>query len=85
MALFHSGQRAVTNLVLFMRITCPICKQESDFSQQNLARPFCSKRCQEIDLGIWAQEKYTITDDLGLSKQQKNGYNTNNGCDENQG
>ena len=23
-------------------------------------RPFCSERCKQIDLGAWAEEKYTI-------------------------
>jgi endogenous inhibitor of DNA gyrase (YacG/DUF329 family) len=27
---------------------------------KNKYRPFCSERCKQIDLGAWAEEKYTI-------------------------
>ncbi|MCB0387007.1 MAG: DNA gyrase inhibitor YacG, partial [Bdellovibrionales bacterium] len=27
---------------------------------KNIFRPFCSHRCQILDLGQWADEKYTI-------------------------
>lgn len=36
---------------------CPICKKEIDDVKY---RPFCSKRCADIDLGNWFNEKYTI-------------------------
>jgi len=29
----------------------------------NKFRPFCSERCKQIDLGAWAEEKYTIPAD----------------------
>jgi len=34
---------------------CPICKK--DFTDTKY-RPFCSKRCADIDLGNWFNEKY---------------------------
>ncbi len=34
---------------------CPICKKEIADSKY---RPFCSKRCADIDLGNWFNEKY---------------------------
>lgn len=34
---------------------CPICKKE--FTDLKY-RPFCSKRCADIDLGNWFNEKY---------------------------
>ncbi len=34
---------------------CPICKKE--FTDMKY-RPFCSKRCADIDLGNWFNEKY---------------------------
>ena len=34
---------------------CPICKK--DFDDEKYA-PFCSKRCADIDLGNWFNEKY---------------------------
>ncbi|MGC6472936.1 MAG: DNA gyrase inhibitor YacG [Parvibaculales bacterium] len=36
---------------------CPICKTEET---QKATRPFCSKRCADIDLHRWLGEKYTI-------------------------
>ncbi len=35
---------------------CPICKKTSDVQ----FHPFCSKRCAQVDLGQWFNEKYTI-------------------------
>ncbi|MGO9059470.1 MAG: DNA gyrase inhibitor YacG [Candidatus Binataceae bacterium] len=39
---------------------CPICKKESDNSPANRFRPFCSERCQLVDLGTWAGEGYRV-------------------------
>lgn len=36
---------------------CPICKK--DFTDMKY-RPFCSKRCADIDLGNWFNEKYSF-------------------------
>lgn len=36
---------------------CPICKKEVIDKKY---RPFCSKRCADIDLGNWFSEKYTV-------------------------
>ena len=35
---------------------CPTCGAPADTK----ARPFCSSRCVDVDLGNWFQEKYTI-------------------------
>ena len=35
---------------------CPTCGAPADAK----ARPFCSSRCADVDLGNWFQEKYTI-------------------------
>ena len=37
-------------------MTCPICKGETkaDF------RPFCSKRCADVDLGRWMTGSYAV-------------------------
>lgn len=37
---------------------CPHCKQT--LAEVKEFFPFCSKRCQLIDLGAWAAEKYSI-------------------------
>lgn len=39
---------------------CPICKKELN---DRLFYPFCSERCQMIDLGCWLDEKYVIPGD----------------------
>lgn len=41
-------------------VRCPHCGGPSEFSKENKFRPFCSERCQLIDLGEWASEGYKI-------------------------
>ncbi len=41
-------------------VACPKCGNLSEFSPNNAFRPFCSERCQLIDLGVWATEGYSI-------------------------
>lgn len=43
-----------------MKVDCPTCKTSVEWSAENSHRPFCSKRCQLIDLGEWADEQHTI-------------------------
>lgn len=38
---------------------CPLCRRETTW-ENNQWRPFCSERCQMIDLGRWASEDYRI-------------------------
>jgi endogenous inhibitor of DNA gyrase (YacG/DUF329 family) len=39
---------------------CPICKKIIDNSPANRYRPFCSERCQMVDLGLWAGGEYRL-------------------------
>jgi endogenous inhibitor of DNA gyrase (YacG/DUF329 family) len=41
-------------------VKCPRCGKPAIFGPENPFRPFCSERCQLIDLGAWASEKYAI-------------------------
>lgn len=41
-------------------VNCPTCEKEVIWSPDSPHRPFCSKRCQLIDLGEWAAEKNAI-------------------------
>lgn len=41
-------------------LQCPRCKKTVLWSDKFPHRPFCSERCQLIDLGGWAQERYSI-------------------------
>ena len=43
-----------------MKVKCPRCKTETEYVESNTFRPFCSERCQLIDLGAWAEGSYTI-------------------------
>jgi len=37
-------------------MTCPICAKDSDPEY----RPFCSRRCADVDLGRWLNGSYAI-------------------------
>ncbi|MEL6170298.1 MAG: DNA gyrase inhibitor YacG [Pseudomonadota bacterium] len=51
-------------------MNCPICKSPSEAAY----RPFCSKRCADIDLGRWMIERYRVpTDDLPDDPQDTDG------------
>jgi endogenous inhibitor of DNA gyrase (YacG/DUF329 family) len=39
---------------------CPICKKVANPGPANDYRPFCSERCQTIDLGLWGAGEYKI-------------------------
>jgi len=41
-------------------LSCPQCKKKVLWNAQYPNRPFCSKRCQLIDLGEWANESFSI-------------------------
>lgn len=43
-----------------MKVNCPNCKKEIQWSKESPYRPFCCKRCQLIDLGEWAGEEKRI-------------------------
>ena len=38
---------------------CPVCSKPADLKY----RPFCSKRCADIDLGRWLKEGYRVPTD----------------------
>lgn len=42
------------------KVRCPQCQKQTDFTSTNPYRPFCSLRCQQLDLGEWASESYSI-------------------------
>lgn len=43
-----------------MKVKCPTCEKETQWSENNPDRPFCSERCKLIDLGQWAAEEHAI-------------------------
>lgn len=42
-----------------MRISCPTCEKVFD-AQDVRTAPFCSERCQQVDLGRWLGEQYSV-------------------------
>ncbi len=49
-------------------MSCPICKKPINPDY----KPFCSKRCADIDLGKWLNESYTIPSPLeDLSEEEE--------------
>jgi endogenous inhibitor of DNA gyrase (YacG/DUF329 family) len=40
-------------------VRCPTCRAETHW-ENNPHRPFCSNRCQLIDLGAWTEERYRM-------------------------
>ena len=41
-------------------VHCPTCQNPVQWDETMPYRPFCSKRCQLIDLGDWATEQNSI-------------------------
>jgi endogenous inhibitor of DNA gyrase (YacG/DUF329 family) len=41
------------------KVKCPQCDKQFSYYESEF-RPFCSDRCQKIDLGHWFQESYTV-------------------------
>lgn len=50
-----------------VNVPCPTCGKAVEWSQKSLFRPFCSKRCQLIDLGKWAEEEKRIPSDVQIT------------------
>lgn len=40
-------------------MNCPICGKPT----RHNVRPFCSKRCSDIDLALWFNESYAVPSD----------------------
>lgn len=45
---------------MVLKVKCPTCGREIEYSEKNPWRPFCSERCKLIDLGAWAEGAYAI-------------------------
>ncbi len=43
-----------------LQVDCPTCKTKVEWIESSSFRPFCSERCQMIDLGAWSSEEYAI-------------------------
>lgn len=52
-------------------VECPGCQAEVIWDSHSPWRPFCSKRCQLIDLGEWAAEEKFIAGSTALSDDEE--------------
>ncbi|ORM73749.1 DNA gyrase inhibitor YacG [Pantoea wallisii] len=48
-------------------VPCPNCGKDVMWDELSPWRPFCSKRCQLIDLGEWAAEEKRIPSEGDLT------------------
>ncbi len=58
-------------VVEFRSRPCPMCKKQPVMEY----RPFCSKRCADLDLGKWLKEEYRMESDeeAGLEEDSLDG------------
>lgn len=42
-----------------LNVKCPVCKESFSYYTVE-TRPFCSSRCQSIDMGNWFNETYAV-------------------------
>jgi len=52
-----------------LTVKCPTCRVDTAW-ENNPHRPFCSKRCQVIDLGAWVEERYKIPGDEWMPDEE---------------
>ena len=50
-------------------VKCPTCDKQVEWSDKSQWRPFCSQRCQLIDLGEWASESHRIAGQENLPEE----------------
>lgn len=50
-----------------MTASCPICKKPAVFE----FRPFCSKRCADLDLARWFRGDYRIEGEEEVDEEEK--------------
>lgn len=51
-----------------LEVTCPQCSKPVVWSTESAYRPFCSKRCQLLDLGAWAEESHRISGESAMDE-----------------
>ena len=56
------------------KVNCPECKSPCEWSMENKHRPFCSARCQLLDLGAWASESHRIVGDPVTDSDEYEGF-----------
>ena len=68
-----------------LKVKCPQCSIEFNYYSSEF-RPFCSDRCQKIDLGHWFQESYVVPlkENVVDTETQENGNETDGGDEHNE-
>lgn len=51
-----------------LEVACPQCSKRVIWSPESAYRPFCSKRCQLLDLGAWAEESHRISGESAMDE-----------------
>ena len=51
-----------------LEVACPQCSKPVVWSPESAYRPFCSKRCQLLDLGAWAEESHRIAGESAMDE-----------------
>ncbi|ATH78943.1 MULTISPECIES: DNA gyrase inhibitor YacG [Halomonadaceae] len=51
-----------------LEVACPQCATPVTWSAQSTYRPFCSQRCQLLDLGAWADESHRISGESAMDE-----------------
>ncbi|HQT39709.1 MAG TPA: DNA gyrase inhibitor YacG [Acidocella sp.] len=46
---------------------CPICNKPTD----PVHKPFCSKRCADVDLGRWLTESYSLPAKPAIEEEEE--------------
>lgn len=57
-------------MVQTLTVNCPICQKQVAWLPESCYRPFCSVRCQQIDLGAWADESYHLSSENSAEEQE---------------
>jgi len=42
------------------QVNCPNCQKIVPWTEEAIYRPFCSRKCQLLDFGEWANESHRI-------------------------
>ena len=50
------------------QIPCPTCQVSIKWSDKFPYRPFCSLRCQQMDFGDWADERYRVAGESAVAE-----------------
>lgn len=51
-----------------LEVACPQCSRKVAWRTENRYRPFCSRRCQLIDLGAWADASHRIAGESAMDE-----------------